>query len=340
MILSRIIGCGGYLPQKVLTNDDLSKNLDTSHDWIVGRSGINQRHIAADDELTSDLGLAAARNAIKDSGISPQEIDLLILATSTPDNTFPATATKIQSKLGMGCGLAFDVQAVCAGFICAFSIANNFIKSGQAKTALVIGAETYSRILDWKDRGTCVLFGDGAGAVILRSEEGNDNKDRAGILSTCMYSNGDYYKALYVDGGVSTTQTAGYLRMEGREVFKHAVEKLTSAANEALNLASLNIENVDWLIPHQANLRIIDAIAKKLELDKKKLIITVDQHANTSSASIPLALSAAIKDGRINAGDIIVLEAIGGGLVWGAGVARWQYKYGLKIFVAMLTLRY
>ena len=323
MIFSRIVGCGGYLPKKILTNNDLSQNLDTSHDWIVGRSGIHQRHIAADGELTSDLGLAAAKEALQNSGISPKEIDLLILATSTPDNTFPATATKIQSKLGMGSGLAFDVQAVCAGFICALSVANNFIRSGQSKTALIIGAETYSRILDWNDRSTCVLFGDGAGALILRSEEVISDKNELGILSTCMYSDGDFYNALYVDGGVSTTQTAGYLRMEGKEVFKHAVEKLTAAANEALGIASMGIEQVDWLVPHQANRRIIDATSKKLGLDINKLIVTVDKHANTSSASIPLALSVAVGDGRICSGDLVVLEAIGGGLVWGAGVVRW-----------------
>ena len=323
MLRSRFIGCGGYLPEKVLSNDDLAKIVDTSHDWIVERSGIYQRHVAADDQLTSDLATAAAQAALDNAGIAAADLDLLVLATSTPDNTFPATATKVQAKLGMGDGLAFDVQAVCAGFICALSVANNFIRAGQVKTAMVVGAETYSRILDWSDRGTCVLFGDGAGAVVLRAEEGAGTSADSGLLSTCLHSDGNHYDALYVDGGVSSTQTAGHLRMQGKEVFRHAVAKLAAVADEALVAAGLGVDDVDWLVPHQANRRIMDATARKLGVPDDKLVVTVDKHANTSSASIPLALNVAVGDGRISEGDIVVLEAIGGGLVWGAGVARW-----------------
>tara|TARA_Y100001970_G_scaffold45236_1_gene56713 strand:- start:13622 stop:14593 length:972 start_codon:yes stop_codon:yes gene_type:complete len=323
MLRSRVIGCGGYLPENTISNADLAKKIDTTDEWIIERSGIHQRHIAADGELTSDLAAAAARSALSDASIPSSEIDLLVLATSTPDNTFPATATKVQKMINMGSGLAFDVQAVCAGFICALSVADNFLQTGQAKTAMVIGSETYSRILDWNDRSTCVLFGDGAGAVLLRAQNNSNLSEDVGILSTCLHSDGDYYDALYVDGGVSTTQTSGYLRMQGKEVFRHAVEKLSTVAEEALCDAGLSIDQVDWLVPHQANRRIMDATARKLGLSDEKLVITVDKHANTSSASIPLALSVATSDGRIQAGDLVVLEAIGGGLVWGAGVVRW-----------------
>ena len=323
MLRSRVIGCGGYLPENTISNADLAKKIDTTDEWIIERSGIHQRHIAADGELTSDLAASAARSALSDASIPSSEIDLLVLATSTPDNTFPATATKVQKMINMGSGLAFDVQAVCAGFICALSVADNFLQTGQAKTAMVIGSETYSRILDWNDRSTCVLFGDGAGAVLLRAQNNSNLSEDVGILSTCLHSDGDYYDALYVDGGVSTTQTSGYLRMQGKEVFRHAVEKLSTVAEEALCDAGLTIEQVDWLVPHQANRRIMDATARKLGLSDEKLVITVDKHANTSSASIPLALSVATGDGRIQAGDLVVLEAIGGGLVWGAGVVRW-----------------
>jgi len=323
MLRSRFIGCGGYLPEKVLTNDDLAKIVDTTDEWIVERSGIRERHIAADGELTSDLATAAARAALENAGVAAADVDLLIVATSTADNTFPATATRVQAKLGMGDGLAFDVQAVCAGFICALNVADNFIKAGQARTVLVIGAETYSRILDWTDRATCVLFGDGAGAVVLRAEEGEGTSADHGLLATCVHSDGNYYDALYVDGGVSSTQTAGHLRMQGKEVFKHAVGKLASVASEAAAAAGLTMDDINWLVPHQANRRIMDATARRLGIPMEKLVVTVDRHANTSSASIPLALNEAVRDGRICDGDLVLLEAIGGGLVWGAGVARW-----------------
>jgi len=323
MLRSRILGCGSYLPEKVLTNDDLTKIVDTNNDWIIGRTGITQRHIAADDQLTSDLALAAAQQAIEAADIDVSEIDLLILATSTPDNTFPATAAKVQAGLGMGQGAAFDVQAVCAGFICALSVADSFLRSGQARTALIIGAETYSRILDWDDRTTCVLFGDGAGAAILRAEESDGSTDERGILAVKMHTDGRHYNALYVDGGVSSTQTAGHLRMQGKEVYRHAVMNLAAVAGEALDAAGLKPEDIDWLVPHQANLRIMNAIASRLELPTEKMVVTVDHHANTSSASIPLALTEAIQDGRIKQGDLVLMEAIGGGFVWGSAVVRW-----------------
>lgn len=323
MLRSRFIGCGGYLPEKVLTNADLAKIVDTTDEWIVERSGIRERHIAADGELTSDLATAAAKAALENAGVPAADVDLLIVATSTADNTFPATATRVQAKLGMGSGLAFDVQAVCAGFICALNVADNFVKAGQARTVLVIGAETYSRILDWTDRATCVLFGDGAGAVVLRSEKGEGTSSDHGLLATCVHSDGNHYDALYVDGGVSSTQTAGHLRMQGKEVFKHAVGKLAAVASEAAAAADLTMDDIDWLVPHQANRRIMDATARKLGIAMEKLVVTVDRHANTSSASIPLALNEAVRDGRICDGDLVLLEAIGGGLVWGAGVARW-----------------
>ncbi len=323
MLRSRILGCGSYLPEKVLTNDDLAKTVDTNNDWIVGRTGISQRHIAADGQLTSDLALAAAERAIAAAGIDVSELDLLILATSTPDNTFPATAAKVQARLGMHQGAAFDVQAVCAGFICALRVADSFLRSGQARTALIIGAETYSRILDWNDRTTCVLFGDGAGAAVMRAEESGGGSDDRGVLSVKMHTDGRHYDALYVDGGVSSTQTAGYLRMQGKEVYRHAVVNLASVAGEALEAAGLKSDDIDWLVPHQANLRIMNAIASRLDLPAEKMVVTVDRHANTSSASIPLALVEAIQDGRIKAGDLVVMEAIGGGFVWGSAVVRW-----------------
>jgi 3-oxoacyl-[acyl-carrier-protein] synthase-3 len=320
---SRIIGCGSYLPEKVLTNDDLAKTVDTSNDWIIERTGITQRHIAAEGELTSDLALAAAERALKAAGIGADALDLIVLATSTPDNTFPATAAKVQARLGMRQGAAFDVQAVCAGFICALNVADNFLRSGQAKTALVIGAETYSRILDWNDRTTCVLFGDGAGAAVLRAEETPGTEAERGILAVKMHTDGRHYDALYVDGGVSSSQTAGHLRMQGKEVYRHAVVNLAAVAGEVLDAAGLTADEIDWLVPHQANLRIMSAIAQRLELPPEKMVVTVDRHANTSSASIPLALVEAISDGRIKPGDVVLMEAIGGGFVWGSAVARW-----------------
>ncbi|PPR23954.1 MAG: 3-oxoacyl-[acyl-carrier-protein] synthase 3 [Alphaproteobacteria bacterium MarineAlpha10_Bin2] len=323
MLRSRIIGCGAYLPEKVLTNDDLAKTVDTSNDWIVGRTGITQRHIAADGQLTSDLALAAAERAVSAAGISVDELDLLILATSTPDNTFPATAAKVQARLGMHQGAAFDVQAVCAGFICALSVADKFLLSGQAKKALIIGAETYSRILDWNDRTTCVLFGDGAGAAVLSAENSVENGAERGILAVKLHSDGRHYDALYVDGGVSSSQTSGHLRMQGKEVYRHAVVNLAAVAGEAMEAAGLAPSDIDWLVPHQANLRIMNAIARRLDLPPEKMVVTVDRHANTSSASIPLALVEAIEDGRIKSGDVVLMEAIGGGFVWGSAVARW-----------------
>ena len=323
MLRSRIIGCGAYLPEKVLTNDDLAKTVDTSNDWIVGRTGITQRHIAADGQLTSDLALAAAERAVSAAGISVDELDLLILATSTPDNTFPATAAKVQARLGMHRGAAFDVQAVCAGFVCALSVADKFLLSGQAKKALIIGAETYSRILDWNDRTTCVLFGDGAGAAVLSAENSVENGAEHGILAVKLHSDGRHYDALYVDGGVSSSQTSGHLRMQGKEVYRHAVVNLAAVAGEAMEAAGLAPSDIDWLVPHQANLRIRNAIARRLDLPPEKMVVTVDRHANTSSASIPLALVEAIEDGRIKSGDVVLMEAIGGGFVWGSAVARW-----------------
>ena len=320
---SRFVGCGAYLPDKVLRNDDLATRIDTSDEWIAARTGIRQRHIAADGELTSDLAYAAGQAALDAAGIDAARLDLLVLATSTPDNTFPATATKVQARLGMASGVAFDVQAVCAGFVCALSVADSMLRGGGAETALVIGAETYSRILDWDDRQTCVLFGDGAGAAVLRAETSGGGAADRGVLAVRMRSDGRHYDSLYVDGGVSSTGTAGHLRMRGREVFRHAVANLADIAGEALAAAGLSTDAVDWLVPHQANRRIIDATARKLGVPAEKTIVTVDRHANTSSASIPLALAAGLDDGRIKPGDLLVLEAIGGGLVWGAGVVRW-----------------
>lgn len=320
---SRFVGCGAYLPDKVLRNDDLAARIDTSDEWIAARTGIRQRHIAADGELTSDLAYAAGQAALDAAGIDAARLDLLVLATSTPDNTFPATATKVQARLGMASGVAFDVQAVCAGFVCALSVADSMLRGGGSETALVIGAETYSRILDWDDRQTCVLFGDGAGAAVLRAETGGGGAADRGVLAVRMRSDGRHYDSLYVDGGVSSTGTAGHLRMRGREVFRHAVANLADIAGEALAAAGLSTDAVDWLVPHQANRRIIDATARKLGVPAEKTIVTVDRHANTSSASIPLALAAGLDDGRIKPGDLLVLEAIGGGLVWGAGVVRW-----------------
>lgn len=320
---SRFVGCGAYLPDKVLRNDDLAARIDTSDEWIAARTGIRQRHIAADGELTSDLAYAAGQAALDAAGIDAARLDLLVLATSTPDNTFPATATKVQARLGMASGVAFDVQAVCAGFVCALSVADSMLRGGGAETALVIGAEIYSRILDWDDRQTCVLFGDGAGAAVLRAETSGGGAADRGVLAVRMRSDGRHYDSLYVDGGVSSTGTAGHLRMRGREVFRHAVANLADIAGEALAAAGLSTDAVDWLVPHQANRRIIDATARKLGVPAEKTIVTVDRHANTSSASIPLALAAGLDDGRIKPGDLLVLEAIGGGLVWGAGVVRW-----------------
>ncbi len=332
-IRSEILGCGSYLPERVVTNDELAKRIDTTDEWIASRSGIRQRHIAADGEFTSDLALKAAERALEHAGVPAAEVDLLVVATTTPDNTFPATATKVQSRLGMTNGAAFDVQAVCSGFVYGLAVADNFVKCGQAKTAVVIGAETFSRILDWEDRTTCVLFGDGAGAVVLRGHDqeegegkggnGSGHNSGRGILSTHIHSDGSNYDILYVDGGPSTTQTVGHLRMNGREVFRHAVTNLAAIVDEALEANGLARSDIDWLVPHQANRRIIDSTAKKLDMPEDKVVLTVDKHANTSAASIPLALDAAVKDGRVKRGDLLLLEAMGGGLTWGASLVRW-----------------
>ncbi len=319
---SIITGTGSYLPKKIMTNDELSKLVDTSDEWIQARSGIKQRHIAADDELTSDLGTAAALKAMEAAGVGPDDIDLVLLATATPDETFPATAATIQRKLGINGGFAFDVQAVCTGFIYAIATADNFIKAGQVNRALVIGAETFSRILDWEDRTTCVLFADGAGAIVLEaSEEEGSNQDR-GILTSHLHADGRHHDLLYVDGGPSSTQTTGYLRMEGREVFKHAVNNLASVVGEALEATGLEADDIDWLIPHQANKRIIDGTGRKLKMDPAKVVITVDKHGNTSAASVPLALDEAVRDGRVKKGDLLLLEAMGGGFTWGSALVR------------------
>jgi len=320
---SRIVGVGAYLPSRVLTNDDLAKRVDTSDEWIVQRTGIRERRIAEDGEMASDLASAAARQALDYAGVDIGEIDLIVVATATPDQTFPATAAIVQQKLGMVRGAAFDVQAVCSGFIYALTVADNFIRLGQAEKALVIGAETFSRILDWEDRGTCVLFGDGAGAVVLSAEMGEGTNRDHGILTTHIHSDGRFRDLLYVDGGVSSTGTVGRLRMEGREVFKHAVIKLAEVVDEALISAGLEASQIDWLVPHQANKRIIDATARKLDLPPERVVLTVDRHANTSAASIPLALNEAVRDGRIKRGDIVLMEAMGGGFTWGAALARW-----------------
>ena len=320
---SLITGCGGYLPERVLTNIELATTIDTTDEWIVSRTGIRERHIAADGELTSDLAVAAARPALEAAGIEANEVDLVIVATSTPDETFPATATIVQSALGITGGAAFDVQAVCSGFIYGLAVADNFIKAGQSETALLIGAETFSRILDWQDRTTCVLFGDGAGAVVLRQGEGNGSKRDRGILGTHLHADGRKHDALFVDGGPSSTQTAGYLRMQGRDVFRHAVANLSGVVGEALEAAGLTPADIDWLVPHQANKRILDSTARKLGLSPQRVVITIDRHANTSAASVPLALAEAVGDGRIQSGHVVVMEAMGGGFTWGACLARW-----------------
>lgn len=321
-IRSVILGCGSYLPAKVMTNADIAQVVDTSDEWITERTGIKSRHIAADGELTSDLAYNAAVAAMEHAGVTADELDLIVLATATPDNTFPATAVKVQARLGMTRGAAFDVQAVCSGFIYALSVADNFIKAGQAKTVLVIGAETFSRILDWNDRTTCVLFGDGAGAVVLRATEGAGTAEDQGILSTHLHSDGNHHDLLYVDGGPSSTQTVGHVRMRGQEVFKHAVVNLADVVKEALAANGLTADAIDWLVPHQANRRIIEGTGRKLKLPAERVVVTVDHHGNTSAASIPLALAEAVADGRIKRGDLMLLEAMGGGFTWGGALVR------------------
>ena len=323
MIRSVVQGCGSYLPARVVTNADLAKTMDTSDEWIQQRTGIRQRHIAADGEMTSHLALKASERALEHAGLKASDLDLIVLATATPDETFPATATRVQAALGMTKGAAFDVQAVCAGFVYGLSVADSLIKNSLASTALVIGAETFSRILDWDDRGTCVLFGDGAGAVVLKAEQGTGTSADRGVLANALHSDGRQHDILYVDGGPSSTRTTGFLRMEGKEVFKHAVVNMAAVVGEVLAKAGFETKDIDWLVPHQANKRIIDGTGRKLGLPPERVVVTVDRHANTSAASIPLALDAAVKDGRIKKGDLLLLEGIGGGLAWGASLVRW-----------------
>ena len=314
-----IAGTGSALPERRVSNEELAQEVDTSDEWIVARTGIHFRHIAAPHETTGTLARDAAQRALDSAGINADQIGLLIIATATPDNTFPATATKVQAMLGIKDCVAFDVAAVCSGFLYAFSVADSMIRTGAANHALVIGSETFSRILDWEDRTTCVLFGDGAGAVVLSAEE---NSER-GILATKLHADGQHYDLLYVDGGPSTTGTTGKLRMKGSEVFRHAVTNLANVMTETLNLANVEAREVDWVVPHQANIRILEATARKLGLSPDNLVITVGEHANTSAASVPLALDVAVKDGRIKRGDMLVLEAMGGGFTWGAAAVRY-----------------
>lgn len=320
MIRAVVTGSGSALPVNCVTNADLADRVDTSDEWIVERTGIRQRYIAGENETTSTLATEAARRALEDAGVDASEIGLIILATATPDYTFPATATQVQHALGCGGGVAFDVQAVCSGFLYALGTADSLLRTGMAKKALVIGAETFSRILDWEDRTTCVLFGDGAGAVVLEARDVTE--DGPGILATKLHADGAHRELLYVDGGPSTTGQVGKLRMKGREVFRHAVVNLADVLKEVLVQANVGSDMIDWVVPHQANARILDATARKLNLDPSKVIVTVDQHANTSAASVPLALDVARRDGRIKAGDLVMFEAMGGGFTWGASLAR------------------
>lgn len=320
---SVVRGCGHYLPQRILTNAELAKQVDTSDEWIVQRTGIRQRHVAADGERTSDLGIAAARAALSNADIDADSIDLIICATATPDYTFPATATQIQAELGITRGAAFDVQAVCSGFVFGVATADKFLSTGSFQRALVIGSETFSRILDWEDRTTCVLFGDGAGAVVIEAEPGTGTIEDRGILASHLRSDGRFRDKLYVDGGPSSTQTVGHLRMEGREVFRHAVTNLAETIEVTLGETGLTGADIDWFVPHQANRRIIDATATKLGIDPSRVVITVQDHGNTSAASIPLALSVAVQDGRIKRGDLVLIEAMGGGFTWGSALIRW-----------------
>jgi 3-oxoacyl-[acyl-carrier-protein] synthase-3 len=323
MLRSVVLGCGSYLPSRVLSNAELSAMVDTSDDWITQRTGIRERHIAAEGETTSDLALAAARAALAAAEVDAQSIDLIVLATSTPDNTFPASAVTVQAGLGITGGAAFDLQAVCSGFVFGLAAADGLLKTSGFKRALVIGAETFSRILDWQDRGTCVLFGDGAGALVLDAQMQPGTREDRGILTTHLRSDGRHKSKLYVDGGPSSTQTVGHLRMEGRAVFKHAVAMVSDVIEDAFKATGYNAADIDWFVPHQANKRIIDDTAKKLGLAPEKVVLTVDRHGNTSAASIPLALATAVADGRIKRGDLVMLEAMGGGFTWGSALLRW-----------------
>ena len=323
VIRSVIRGVGAHLPKRIMTNDDISKIVDTTDEWIRECTGIRQRHIAGDDELTSDLGAAAAKQALVRAGIDPVDIDLIVCATATPDRTFPATAVRIQQMLGVTKGAAFDIQAVCSGFVFAMTVADNFLKTGQFRRAIVIGAETFSRILDWTDRGTCVLFGDGAGAVVLEAQPQHNGRDDRGILSTRIRSDGRFEDLLYVDGGPGSTKSVGHLRMNGREVFRHAVQKISGVIEETLVDTGYAADEIDLYVPHQANQRILDGIAKKLGVDPAKIVVTLDKHGNTSAASIPLALNQAFEDHRLKEGSLVLMEAMGGGFTWGAVLARW-----------------
>ncbi|MDC7788834.1 ketoacyl-ACP synthase III [Rhodoplanes sp. TEM] len=320
---SVVRGCGSYLPARTLTNHELAGMVDTSDEWIVQRTGIRERHIAAAGEYTSDMAVHAAQGALAAAGLAPQDIDLIVLATATPDNTFPASAVAVQAKLGITSGAAFDLQAVCSGFVFALSTADSMLRAGDFKRALVIGSETFSRILDWKDRTTCVIFGDGAGAVVLEAQPQSGTKADRGVLGAKLRSDGRYKDKLYVDGGPSTTGTAGYLRMEGKEVFRHAVGMMTGAITDVLDATGTTAAEIDWFVPHQANQRIIDGCAHKLGVPSEKVISTVARHGNTSAASIPLALDTAVADGRIKPGDLVMIEAMGGGFTWGAALIRW-----------------
>ncbi|HEY8697970.1 MAG TPA: beta-ketoacyl-ACP synthase III [Rhizomicrobium sp.] len=323
IVRSRVIGCGAYLPEKILTNAELAKMVDTSDAWIVDRTGIRRRHIARDGETTSDLALRAAQAALADAGIGAEALDMIVVATTTPDETFPAVATSIQSRLGMTRGAAFDVQAVCSGFIYAIAVADNFIKAGQARTVLVIGAETMSRLMDWTDRSTCVLFGDGAGAIVLQAGEGRGDASDRGVLNTKLYSDGRLHDLLYVDGGPSTTGTTGYLRMQGPDVFKHAVINIADSIQASARESGVAVSEIDWFVPHQANQRILDSTARRLKVPAERFVSTIAEHGNTSAASVPLALDTAVRDGRIERGNLVLLEAMGGGLTWGAALLRW-----------------
>ncbi|MBN9261364.1 MAG: ketoacyl-ACP synthase III [Hyphomicrobium sp.] len=323
VIRSVIRGVGAYLPKRIMTNDDFSRIVDTTDAWITERTGIKQRHIAAEDELTSDLGIAAAKQALVRSGIDPGDIDLIICATATPDRTFPATAVRIQAGLGITNGAAFDVQAVCSGFVYAMTTADNFLKTGLFKRAIVVGAETFSRILDWSDRGTCVLFGDGAGAVVLEAQPQKGTRDDRGVLSARIRSDGRYEDLLYVDGGPGSTKTTGHLRMNGREVFRHAIQKISGVIEETLVETGYAAEEIDLYVPHQANQRILDGIAKRLGVNPNKIMSTLAKHGNTSAASIPLALNQAFEEHRLKEGNLVLMEAMGGGFTWGAVLARW-----------------
>ncbi|MET1414985.1 beta-ketoacyl-ACP synthase III [Roseibium sp. HPY-6] len=323
VIRSIVTGCGSFLPEKVLTNSDLAKMVDTSDEWIVQRTGIEQRHIASEGQVTSDLALEAAQRALQNAGRDATDIDTIILATATPDNTFPATAVTVQASLGITHGFAFDVQAVCSGFVYALTTADAYIRAGLSERCLVIGAETFSRILDWEDRTTCVLFGDGAGALVVEKSESEGTTSDRGILTSHLRSDGRHKEKLYVDGGPSATQTVGHLRMEGREVFKHAVGMITDVIEDAYEATGFTSDDLDWFVPHQANKRIIDASAKKLRIAPEKVVTTVQMHGNTSAASIPLALDTAITDGRVKKNDLVMLEAMGGGFTWGSVLLRW-----------------